>query len=75
MIYALEPDPFPWLFPLLELSGLACQLPAFFLKSRLLLLLGFLLVAAGALPERDLALLVGDALAAGGLWLAFSRDF
>lgn len=62
-------NPFaPWLWPLLDVCGLALQLGALFFKKRILALAGFALVLSGAIPEHDLSLLVGDLLLCAGLW-------
>lgn len=67
-VYYLEEPLAPWLWPLLDLCGIALQLAAVPLKKRWLLPLGLALLLPGAAYERDLALIIGDALATAGLF-------
>lgn len=61
-LYVISGDSLPWLYPALELAGLCLQTRALFVYNKFLLWLGAAVVAAGAIPERDLSLLVGDLL-------------
>lgn len=71
MIYYLEAETGVWLYPLMEITGLACQLASLAAKSLFLLIAGFLILLCGALMDRDIALLTADALALSGLYTLF----
>lgn len=62
-IYHVEAQPAPWLWPSLALTGIILELCCIFNGNKWLLCAGFAAVLAGALPERDLTLLVGNCLA------------
>lgn len=62
-----------WLWPMLELCGIALQICALIINRRWLLWAGLTFALGGAVAERDLTLAVGDTLAAAGLWLAMKK--
>lgn len=66
--YYIEGPLLPWLWPLLSLTGLACQLLAAVCKWKWLVWAGFVLISTGCIPERDLTLAIGDAIASMALY-------
>lgn len=71
MIYYLEAETGVWLYPLMEITGLVCQLASLAARSLYLLIAGFIILLFGALMDRDIALLAADALAISGLYALF----
>lgn len=72
-VFIISGPDMPWLWPALELSGLAMQLAAAVFRKRLLLPAGFIPICAGCYIERDISLFVGDALAWIGLWFYLKK--
>ena len=66
--YYIEGPLLPWLWPALDLAGLAIQLLAAITRIKWLVWPGFILICAGCFPERDLTLAVGDAVASLALF-------
>lgn len=67
-IYHIEAPFAPWLCPGLAVCGVALQIAAIFLKKRVTIAAGFVLVACGTIPDSDLTLFTGDLLASLALW-------
>lgn len=66
--YYIEGPLLPWLWPMLALAGLSCQILAAIFKWKWLVWAGFVLILAGCVPESDLTLAVGDAIASLALY-------
>lgn len=58
----------PWLWPLLALLGICCQLAGLWLRLAWPILAGACLVFVDACMERDVTLLVGDSAATALAW-------
>lgn len=72
-IYEIEGQFLPWLWPVLEISGVLLQLGAIPTGKNSLFAGGMLLVIIGAVAERDLAFLVGDICICVALWAGARR--
>lgn len=72
-IYYLNEPLLPWLWPALIILGLAAQAAAIFLKNRIILVCGGLSVLAGAVPERDISVVVGIIIVSATLWVCLKR--
>lgn len=65
--YIPEPLIPVWVWPLMALAGIACQLAAAFTRCIWLAIAGLLPMLAGAFMDRDITLAIGGAAACFGL--------
>ncbi|MDE5832326.1 MAG: hypothetical protein K2H64_04970 [Desulfovibrio sp.] len=68
-VYAIPETPGYQLFPLLEIAGLLILGAAIFAGRKSLLAAGIIVLACGAIPERDIAVFVGGILFAIAVYL------